>query len=106
MDLSRAADRIGARFREAYVARQPTFDQPRHGPHRVFNRDLRVDARHAKDIETIDAETLDTLLAILRQIFRRAAAAIAAGVRRPRATGLGVDHDPRTPALECLRDYL
>src|SRR5439155_26170442 len=59
---------------------------------------------HAKDIETVDAETLHALLAVLRQIFGRAAAAVSAGIRRPRATGLGMDDNSLSPTLECLGD--
>ena len=104
MHFSSPTDRVGAGLRKADVTALALFDQLRHGPHRFLNRDFGIDARHAKDIETVDAESLQALLAVLRQIFGRAAAAVSAGIRRPRATGLGMDDNSLSPTLECLGD--
>src|SRR5207244_12559835 len=65
-----------------------------------------IAARHAKDIETVDAESLQVLLAVLRQIFRRAAAAVSPCIRRARATGLGMNPDSFASPLERFRDQL
>src|SRR5215831_4825360 len=99
MNLPRSPDRIGACFRKPDIASQSAFDQPRHGPHRLFDGHVRINTGHAKDIKTVDTEPLDALLAVLRQVFRRAAAAISTRVWSPWAAGFGVDHDPLTPPL-------
>src|SRR5437870_12164710 len=71
---------VGAGLRQTDVARLALFHEPGHGSHRVFDGNFGIDARHAKDIETVDAEPLEVLLAVLRQIYRRAAAAVSARV--------------------------
>src|SRR6266542_4499081 len=48
MNLACAPDRVGARFRQADVASEATLHQPRHCTHRLFDRNIRIDARHAE----------------------------------------------------------
>src|SRR5437867_6218882 len=69
MHFSSSTDRVGAGLRKADVTVLALFDQLRHGAYRFLNRDFGIDARHAKDIETVDAESLQALLAVLRHIF-------------------------------------
>src|SRR6266545_6932494 len=104
MDLARASDRIGARFRQTDVTSESTLHQPRHRANRFFDWNFRIDSRHAKEVETIDAEPLDALFTVLSQVFRRAATAITARIRVTRAAGFGMNHDPLAPAFERLID--
>src|SRR5262249_35073019 len=106
MNFSRSPDRIGACFRKRDVASQSTFNQPRHGAYGLLHRHLGIDPRHAKDIKAIDAKPFDALFAVLRQILRRTAAAIAAGVGTARAAGLRMNHDSLAPAFEGLGNEL
>src|SRR5215470_20428399 len=86
------------RFRQRDVTGLPLFNQARHTPNRFFDWHSRVNPRHTKDVKSIDAEALETFLAVLNQIVGLAAAwPPPTAVRRARATRFRVDYDSFAP---------
>src|SRR5215813_9100200 len=68
-----------------------------HSPDALFDGHVRIDARHAKDVERLDAEIFQALLAGLTQIERIAATACALRTAMARAAALRMN-DHLTPA--------
>src|SRR5947209_6902116 len=68
-------ERLGRALRERYEPRLALLDELGHFAHAFLDWYVRVDARHAKDIEGVHAKVLQALLAGLAQIARIASAA-------------------------------
>src|SRR5205814_1826902 len=70
-----APKRLGRALRERDETRLALPDELGHSPDAFFDWYIRIDARHAKAVERLDAEILQARLAGLTQITRTAAAA-------------------------------
>src|SRR5262249_36001497 len=65
---------------------------------------IRIDARHAKDVERLNAEIFQALLAGLTQISRIASAAHGVWATVAWAAALRVDDDIMSAAADCFAD--
>src|SRR5690348_17937112 len=99
-----AAERLRRAFGQRDEAGLAFLDQLRHGADAFLDRHVRIDPRHAKHVERLDAEILQALLAGLTQITRIAAAAYPAGRAVAGAAALGVDDGVVAAAAQRLAD--
>ena len=109
--LVRAPDRLSARFRKREKAHFAALDEPRHRADRLFDRHRRIDAVQAVDVDVIDTEAFQALVAGLRHVIGMAAGERPAG-RLATAPGereiaeLGPDEEALATAFDGLPDQL
>jgi len=85
--------RFGRALRERDETCLALPDELGHSPDAFLDWHVRIDARHTKDVERLDAEILQALLAGLAQITRIAATAYRVWAAIARAAALRVnDH--------------
>src|SRR5215831_10269289 len=90
-------ERLGRALRERDETCLALLDEHGHSSDAFFDGHVRIDARHAKDVERLDAEIFQALLAGLTQIERIAATACALRTAMARAAALRMN-DHLTPA--------
>src|SRR5262245_59969881 len=88
------------------ISRLTLLHETRHTANGFFDRHIWVNSRHTEDIQSLDAQTLEAVFALLNQVFRLAAAAVATRIRSARAAGLGVNYDSFPPPFKRLGDQL
>src|SRR5690349_14703988 len=105
MHLVRARDGLRAGFRQREVAHLALLDEARHRADGVFDRHRRIDAVQAVEVDALDAEALQALVARLRhpvgmtaRELRRAARVAAS--REREVAELGCDENARAPSLD------
>ena len=104
MDRPGAPDRFGRRLGQRDVAGLALLHHLRQRADRFLDRHRGIDARHAENVEAVDAEALQALLAGLAQVVRRARARLVARVLGPDRAGLGMNHGLVALALDGLAD--
>ena len=82
----------------------PSLIELGHSPDAFLDWHVRIDARHAKDVERLDAKIFQALLAGLAQITRIASAAHGVRAAVARAAAFRVDDDIMSAAADCLSD--
>jgi len=80
------------------------LDELGHSPDAFLDWHVRIDARHAKDVERLDAEILQALFAGLTQITRIATAAHRAWAAIARAAALRVNDHIMSAAADRFAD--
>src|SRR5215471_17597847 len=96
--------RLGRALREGEETCLALLDELGHSPDAFLDRHVRIDARHAKDVERLDAEILQALLAGLPQITRIAAAAHGVSAAVAWTAALRMNHHVMPAAADRLAD--
>jgi hypothetical protein len=82
----------------------PSFDELGHSSDAFLDWHIRIDARHAKDVERIDSKIFQALLAGLTEITRIASAAHGVWATVAWAAALRVDDNIMSTAADCFAD--
>jgi hypothetical protein len=100
MDGVGAPDGCRRRLREAKVAYLSPVDEPRHGPHRILDRNLGVYPVLVVDVDRVDPEALEARIACASDILGPPIHQVALAIRTLHLTELGGEHHLVAPPLE------
>jgi hypothetical protein len=100
-----AADALRRGFRQPEVADLALLHQPRHRAHRFLHRDGGVDAVLVVEVDHLDAEPPQAVLAGLHDVFGPAVHAVAATLA-PHLPEFGSDQNLVAAALDGAADHL
>src|SRR3984893_12961283 len=104
MNGTATLQRLGRALRERDETCLAFLDELAHSPNAFLDRHVRIDARHAKDVERLDAKIFQALLAGLPQITRITSAAHGVWAAVTWAAALRVDDNIMSAAADCFAD--
>src|SRR5258708_27442265 len=97
-------ERLGRAVRERDEPCLALVEHRGHSPDAFLDRHVRIDARHAKDVERLDSKIFQALLAGLTQITRVASAAHGVWAAVAWAAALRVEDNIMSAAADCFAD--
>src|ERR1700730_17558388 len=104
MNGTATLQRLGRALRERDETCLAFLDELGHAPDAFLDRHVRIDARHAEDVERLDAKIFQALMSGLTQITRITSAAHGVWAAVTWAAALRVDDNIMSAAADCFAD--